>query len=120
MSNVVMTPRKLRILMTSDGTPVHVVERNEKRDATTAVVGPGDTIEWSANKDFGFTIHLVTVDGGPVSSIPFSGWSEDSKGCAAGGQVEGTVKLNPSGVAIKYNVEVVGKKTLDPMIIIDS
>ncbi len=120
MSDVGLTTRKLRILMSGNGTPVHVVERNEKKDATTVVVGPGDTIEWSANKDYGFTIRLVTVDGGPPTSNPFSDWSQDSKSCAAGGQVSGTVRSDPSGVAIKYDVEVAGKTTLDPQIIIDS
>ena len=120
MSDVGLTTRRLRILMSNDGRPVHVAERNEKKDATNVVVGPGDTIEWSANKNFGFTIRLVSVDGAAIASNPFSNWSSHSESCAAGGQVSGTLAPDPGGVAIKYNVEVAGRMILDPQIIIDS
>lgn len=120
MSDVGLTTRKLRILMTNDGRPVHVAERNAKKDATNLVVGPGDTIEWTANKSFGFTIRLVSVDGSAISSNPFSNWSSHSESCAADGQVIGILKSDPGGVAIKYNVEVAGKMILDPQIIIET
>jgi hypothetical protein len=121
MTDVGLTTRKLRILMSGDGTPVHVVERNAKRDATTIVVGPGDTIEWSANKnDVPYKIRLMAIDGAPLASSPFSNWSQHWMDSNADGVVSGTLKANPGGVSIKYDVEVAGKETLDPKIIIET
>jgi hypothetical protein len=118
-----LVPRVLKILFGRGGAPKWVVEpgANRDNDAMQVVVRKRQEIQWKrqqGNDDTPFTIEFDD----PEAGTPFSNWDGLLSKTSGGPQniVTGIVSESDDlDVVYKYSVKVTGKKTLDPMIIMD-
>lgn len=113
-----LSPKALKVLFSQGGAPKWVIEPGlgSDKDAMNVVVRRGQTVEWRRHGDSTqFTIRFR-------DQKPFPGWAELSKTSTGGSSntVSGVVgDSDDLDVYYKYDIEVAGKETLDPAIIID-